>query len=46
MVSGTLQQSKTVLEDVDDEKVAYLVEHKGAFPGFDVDLGSWKREYP
>ena len=46
MVSGTLQQSKTVLEDVDDEKVAYLVEHKGDFPGFDVDLGSWKREYP
>ena len=46
MVSGTLQQSKTVLEDVDDEKVAYLVEHKGAFPGFDIDLGSWKREYP
>ena len=35
-----------MLEDVDDEKVAYLVEHKGAFPGFDVDLGSWKREYP
>lgn len=46
MVSGTSGQSKTILEDVDDDTVAYLVEHKGDFPGFDVDLGSWKREYP
>lgn len=46
MNDGIAQQSKTVLEDVDDEKVAYLSEHKSEFPGFDVDLGSWKREYP
>lgn len=46
MVNGTSGQSKTILEDVDDDTVAYLVEHKSEFPGFDVDLGSWKREYP
>ncbi len=23
-----------------------LVEHKTDFPGFDVDFGGWKREYP
>lgn len=46
MISGTSGQSKTILEDVDDDTVAYLVEHKSSFPGFDIDLGSWKREYP
>lgn len=46
MISGTSGQSKTILEDVDDDTVANLVEHKGDFPGFDIDLGSWKREYP
>lgn len=46
MIAGTQGQSKTILEDVDDETVAYLVEHKSEFSGFDVDLGSWKREYP
>ena len=46
MINGTTGQSKTILEDVDDDTVAYLVEHKTDFPGFDIDLGSWKREYP
>lgn len=35
-----------ILEDIDDDDVAYLVEHKTEFPGFDVDFGGWKREYP
>lgn len=39
-------QAKVVLEDVDDNKVAKLTENKDKYPGFDVDLGSWKREYP
>lgn len=39
-------QNKVILEDVDDDKVAKLTEHKENYPGFDVDLGSWKREYP
>ena len=28
------------------KRSTYLVEHKSEFSGFDVDLGSWKREYP
>lgn len=39
-------QESVILEDVSDEDVAYLVEHKTEFPGFDVDFGGWKREYP
>lgn len=39
-------QENVVLEDVSDDDVAYLVEHKTEFPGFDVDFGGWKREYP
>ena len=39
-------QENVVLEDVSDDDVAYLVEHKTDFPGFDVDFGGWKREYP
>lgn len=39
-------QESVILEDVPDEDVAYLVEHKTEFPGFDVDFGGWKREYP
>ena len=35
-----------ILEDISDDDVAYLVEHKTEFPGFDVDFGGWKREYP
>ena len=31
MISGTSGQSKTILEDVDDDTVAYLVEHKSSF---------------
>ncbi|MCF0246549.1 MAG: penicillin-binding protein 2, partial [Ileibacterium sp.] len=39
-------QESVILEDVSDTDVAYLVEHKTEFPGFDVDFGGWKREYP
>ncbi|MBP3853833.1 MAG: penicillin-binding protein 2 [Erysipelotrichaceae bacterium] len=39
-------QENVVIEDVSDEDVSYLVEHKTEFPGFDVDFGGWKREYP
>ena len=39
-------QENVVLEDISDDDVAYLVEHKTDFPGFDVDFGGWKREYP
>lgn len=39
-------QNKVILEDVNDDKVAKLTENKENYPGFDVDLGSWKREYP
>lgn len=39
-------QVKIVMADVDKEKVYYLEEHKDDFPGFDVDMGGWKREYP
>lgn len=46
MANATTGQESTILEDVDDEDVAYLVEHKTEFPGFDVNFGGWKREYP
>ena len=36
-------QENVILEDVSDSDVAYLVEHKTEFPGFDVDFGGWKR---
>ena len=39
-------QMKVVVEDAKNEDVAYLMEHKDEFRGFDVDFGSWKREYP
>lgn len=39
-------QESVILEDVPDDDVAYLVEHKTEFPGFSVDFGGWKREYP
>ncbi|MDO4467313.1 MAG: penicillin-binding protein 2 [Bacillota bacterium] len=39
-------QENVVIEDVDNEDVTYLVEHKTEFPGFDIDFGGWKREYP
>ncbi len=37
---------KVIIEDASDEDVAYLLEHKHQFEGFDVDFSSWKREYP
>lgn len=39
-------QMKVIIEDADNKDVAYLMEHKDQFRGFDVDFGSWKREYP
>jgi penicillin-binding protein 3 len=39
-------QENVILEDVSDDDIAYLVEHKTEFPGFDVDFGGWKRVYP
>ena len=42
----TAGQENVILQDVSDDDVAYLVEHKTEFPGFDVDFGGWKREYP
>lgn len=39
-------QENVILEDASDEDIAYLVEHKTEFPGFDVDFGGWKRVYP
>lgn len=39
-------QAGVIIEDMDDEDCAYLIEHKLDFPGFDVDFNGWKREYP
>lgn len=39
-------QNKVILEDVDSDSVAKLMENKDKYLGFDVNLGSWKREYP
>lgn len=39
-------QENVIIEDVSNEDVTYLVEHKTEFPGFDIDFGGWKREYP
>ena len=44
--SNSSSLENVVLEDISDDDVAYLVEHKTEFPGFDVDFGGWKREYP
>lgn len=46
IANSSTGQENVVLEDVSDDDVAYLVEHKSDFPGFDVDFGGWKREYP
>lgn len=47
MISNiSLGQESVILEDVSDRDVAYLVEHQPEFPGFEVDFGGWKREYP
>lgn len=39
-------QNKVVIEDASDNDVAYLTENKDEYQGFNVDLGSWKRDYP
>ena len=36
-------QNKVILEDVDSDSVAKLMENKDKYRGFDVNLGSWKR---
>lgn len=46
VTSSSTGQASVIAEDVDDADCAYLVEHKTDFPGFDVDFGGWKREYP
>lgn len=46
MNNGQDNESRVVVEDADDESVAFLTEHKNDFKGFDVDYGSWKRDYP
>ncbi|MGM9946695.1 peptidoglycan D,D-transpeptidase FtsI family protein [Floccifex sp.] len=46
VANASTGQENVVLEDVDDDAVSYLVEHKTEFPGFEVDFGGWKREYP
>lgn len=45
-VNSQSSHSRVILENVDDDKVAFLIEHKSDFPGFDVDFSSWSREYP
>lgn len=39
-------QNKVIIEDVDSNSVAKLMENKDKYRGFDVNLGSWKRDYP
>lgn len=39
-------ESKIIIEDASNEQVAYLLEHIEKYKGFDVDFGSWKRQYP
>ncbi|MGN1276914.1 MAG: penicillin-binding transpeptidase domain-containing protein, partial [Floccifex sp.] len=46
VANASTGQENVVLEDVEDDAVSYLVEHKTDFPGFEVDFGGWKREYP
>lgn len=46
VANASTGQENVILQDVSDDDVAYLVEHKTEFPGFDVDFGGWKREYP
>ena len=46
MTKAPDSQVKIVISDADKDKVYYLQEHKDEFPGFDVDMGGWKRNYP
>lgn len=38
--------ARVILEDVSEDQIAYLTEHKSDYTGFDVDFSSWEREYP
>ena len=46
VANASTGQENVILEDIEDDDVSYLVEHKTEFPGFEVDFGGWKREYP
>lgn len=46
MIQAPSNQLKVIVEDASNQDVAYLVEHKEEFAGFDVDFSSWKRIYP
>lgn len=46
MNKAPASQTKVIMEDVDQAMVYYLEEHKDEYPGFDVDMGGWKRDYP
>ena len=46
IANASTGQASVIAEDVDDADAAYLIEHKTEFPGFDIDLNGWKREYP
>lgn len=46
MNKAPASSTKVIMEDVDKKIVYYLEEHKDEYPGFDVDMGGWKREYP
>lgn len=45
-VNNQSSHARVILEDVKEEQVAYLIEHKSEYQGFDVDFSSWLREYP
>ena len=45
MEMATTNHSSVVIEKASNEDVAYLVEHKSDFPGFDV-VADWNRSYP
>lgn len=45
MERATVQEASVVVENASVEDVAYLIEHKEQFPGFDVSA-DWTRSYP
>lgn len=45
MERATLNDVSVIIEDASSENVAYLIEHKEEFPGFDVQA-DWRRYYP
>ena len=45
MESATTQHVSVIVENASQEDIAYLIEHKEDFPGFDVSA-DWLRSYP